>query len=305
METLDDILNLSWAQFDELRAAEEPRAAPLAPDCGRAQDDVVCTVEDEDGETSSHVCGMRCIHLLEDADGSYVCRLTGRVFGRQLCAGPTDSRRLCAYAPPAVRAKRRRTNAWVTTAEEVYGACTRAVVALLGPSHRRQSDAERLGKALKTATRIACARRRHEPCVLRLMCLAFAEVEHSGALVVQRTVTEAQMDALARLMCTLFQTVLAPYALCKTTSRRPTHQYYAYAMLYLLAQPEGPLGRRLHVPLLTSFMPEEKSLKTLNVIVSRVTLAKRYCLAAIQHYIDEAKAKAAAAAASLPCAAAS
>jgi len=117
------------------------------------------------------------------------------------------------------------------------------------------------------------------------------QVEHSGALVVHRSVTEAQMEALARLMTTLFQTVVAPYAVVKAASRRPTHQYFAYAMLYLLAQPEGPLGRRLHVPLLTSFMPEEKSLKSLNVIVSRVTLAKRYCLAAIQHYIETNKKK--------------
>jgi len=169
MDTLEDVLNLSWAQFEQLRAAASPPAHGSA--AGSTTDDVLCTVDDE-----THVCGMKCEHLLQDADGGYVCRLTGRCFGQQMCAGPTDDRRLCSFVPPMARAKRKRTNAWVTTSEEVFGACSRAVVTLLAPAHRVSSDAERLAKALKNASRLATAQRPTEPCVLRLMCAAFAEV---------------------------------------------------------------------------------------------------------------------------------
>jgi hypothetical protein len=284
---LSSIIDVSWHQVEQLtRAGIAPKPIALfeSGPCGVSTNGDFAVVVQEEGRDVVHLCGPKCIHLLLDDSGGYVCRLTGMSFGQQLCNGPTDAR-LCDVAmtpTPSDGKKRRRAHTWNTSTEEIFSACNQMVKKLLLNTQRKTSDNERLVKALKSAVRLASVDCAKFPCVLQLMFASFAEVERCGALVVKREVTLAQIDSITVLLVELFHTIIAPYLVIDR--RRPTSAYYGAAMCYQLAT--GNLGSKLHVPLLSVALPEEKSLKTLGIIVSRVTTAKRYILAAIKHHID-------------------
>jgi hypothetical protein len=76
---LSEVVDISWAQFDQYVAAvaaAPARAAAAAP-AGEAE----------------HACGYSCPHVCADDAGSYVCRLTGRVFGHQARGASVPPRR--------------------------------------------------------------------------------------------------------------------------------------------------------------------------------------------------------------------
>jgi hypothetical protein len=198
--------------------------------------------------------------------------------------GPLDNRPW--VAPTYFPGKRKRSAPKVVQAEDVYSACSQTVRKLLNFSDRAAPEEERLVKTLKLAVRRAPLLRETTPCAMRLMNALFADVEKGGAVLVQRTVSEYQLDALAGMLTQLYTTLVSPYTREKT--RRPTPAYYAVAMCYLLAT--RALGARLHVPMLAASLPEEKSLKRLDFSVTRMTAAKRYTLEAIKHYIVQRKA---------------
>jgi hypothetical protein len=262
---LDEVINVSWAQFDAIIGEHQPLAPPL--------------LVPPDG----HVCGFTCPHVVADDSGSYVCQLTGRIFGKQVMNGPLDAR--LWESPAYFPGKRKRVQRTFTPAEEVYATCSQTVTKLLDTNERRAADRERLAKALKASTRKAPAAREATPCVLTLMYKMFADVERCGATTVTQRVTEDQQQSLAGLLTSLYSTLVAPFA--TTDPRRPTGVYYAVAMCYLLSTQS--LGRRLHVPMLAAFLPEEKTLKYLGLSVTRMTSAKRYVLAAIKQYVSERK----------------
>ncbi len=266
---LSSLVDISWHQFDRI----------LKDDACDERSFLVPT-----GDVEPHVCGMDCPHVIMDDSGGYVCRLTGLCFGQQLCNGPTD-RRICdttVTPSPTGPKKRRRSPGWMTSNEEVFSACVQMVKKLLSNATKTQSDAARLGKALKSAVRLANAEHKSCVCALDLMYMCFSEIERCGAIVVKREITAESIDFIARLLFQLYHTVIAPYALVE--KHRPTSSYYAAAMCYQLAA--GTLGEKLHVPILSASLPEEKSLKNFGIIVSRVTTAKRYILAAIKKYVE-------------------
>jgi len=258
MTSLDEFIDISWAQFAALTQAP--------PEPARAADD--------------HECGYACQHVVADADGSFVCRLSGVVFGKQLCNGPLDSR-LMENRPYFPR-KRRRVVPTATPYEELFSTTLQTVTKLLDASRRRQTEHDRLVKSLKTAVRRAPGARAGEPCALRLLYKLFAEVERGGALTVVRAATQAQIEAVAGLVTNLHSVLLSPYS--KVNTHRPTTAYYVVAMCYLLST--ETLGKKLHVPLLAALLPEEKCLKHLDFSVTRMTAAKRYVLGAVKHYVD-------------------
>jgi hypothetical protein len=259
---LDDLLDVSWAQFDALTARPPPQ------------------LPQRSGE--EHQCGFDCPHVVADDSGSYTCRLTGVVFSQQVMNGPLDNRiwQSASYFPPGKRKRLART---VTPAELMYSTSSQVVHKLLDTKERRQAEEERLTKALRAAARRAPTLRHEEPCALVLLYRLMADVERCGAVTVTHVVNGKQMDAIASMLTTLFATVVAPYT--KVDHRRPTDAYYAIAMCYLLAT--NVLGRKLHVPILANSLPEEKQLKHLGYSVTRMTMAKRYVLEAIKHYVSK------------------
>lgn len=305
---LGDLLSLSWADFDALRNAgmveSNAKATFIESGMGGNVGCEPATVRTHEG--TLHLCGPKCEHLKLDDYGGYVCTLTGITFGQQITGGqdrtlgsprggmagldeefgmgisPTPSR-----ATPSNNLRKRRRNAGNCSHEEIFSSCTQTVANLMKTEARRKNDVERLEKALKFSARSATARREHEPCALKLLFHAYAEVERCGAVSVNQTMTDRQLDILALLLAQLYHAVIAPYSVIN--SKRPTNTYYAVGMCYLLAT--HALGERLHVPALTRLLPEEKSLKALNIIVSRVTAAKRYCLAAVKHFVVTHNAK--------------
>lgn len=258
---LDSIVDVCWAQFEVLTA---PRVAPEPPP--------------EPCDTPTHRCGYDCPHVVVDDAGSYTCTLSGVIFGKQICNGPLDSRlwQATAYFP----GKRKRSAPHPSQFEEVFSTSTQTVMKLLNTTERRQADADRLAKALKSAARRAPTLRREEPCALSLMYRLFAEVERGGATTVACRATAHQLECVAGLLTQLYSLLMAPYL--AVDPRRPTTAYYAVAMCYLLSTQS--LGRRLHVPMLAALLPEEKGLKHLGFSVTRMTSAKRYVLAAVKHY---------------------
>ena len=272
---LSDVVGISWALFDQYAAA---CAAPAAAASAAAAD--ARRRDDAGGEKgSAHVCGHGCPHVCADDSGSFVCRLTGVVFGHQVMNGPLDSRPW--VAPSYFPGKRKRSAPKVLQSEDVYSACAQTVHKLLDFSERAAADEERLMKTLKMAVRRAPQLRESTPCAMQLLNALFAGVEKGGSVLVKRSVAEAQLDALAAMLTQLYSTLISPYTREKT--RRPTPAYYAVAMCYLLST--RALGARLHVPMLAAFLPEEKSLKRLNFSVTRMTAAKRYTLDAVRHYV--------------------
>jgi hypothetical protein len=268
---LADVLQLSWEQLDLLRVAH------LAPA------PVVPHREPAPPPATEHVCGPLCPHVVADDSGSFVCRLTGVTFGKQIMNGPLDSRLWSAELRPSGGEKRKRSASCATPAEQMFSTCVQTVVKLLDTAQRKKTDEERLRSGLKAGARLAVVRRPETPCALQLLYALFAEVERSGALMVTRTVSEAQLTALATLLTQLYSNIITPYLLVER--RRPTNQYYGVAMCYLLST--QALGPRLHIPLLAAFLPEEKSLKRLGLVVSRVTTAKRFLLLAIKNYLEK------------------
>lgn len=265
---LGALIDVSWAQFDTIASENTKllRRVELRDNAVREP-------------TGEHVCGENCPHVTADDSGSFVCRLTGITFGKQIMNGPLDSR---LWASPFYFSeKRKRQPASLSSGEEMFGVCSQIVCKLLSAPQRIEADEERLGKALKAAARHAPLLQPSQPCALRLLYSLFAEVERSGALVVKRTITLSRRDAIARLLSSLYSIVIAPYT--KVDHRRPTNAYYAIAMCYILST--HSLGAQLHVPLLAVYLPEEKSLKRMDISVTRVTAAKRYALAAIKHYV--------------------
>lgn len=261
---LGELINVSWAQFDAITVQHAPPPPPLL----RSQ-----------GE--DHACGFRCPHVVTDDSGSFVCTLTGRTFGHQIMNGPLDNR---LWEPaPYFPGRRRRVVRVATPVEEVYATCSQTVKKLLDTTERRTADRERLQKALKAATRRASVARAETPCALYLLYKMFADVERCGATTVCGAVTDGQQESLSLLLTSLYSALVAPYA--AVDPRRPTNVYYGVAMCYLLAT--HVMGARLHVPLLASYLPEEKTLKALGLSVTRTTAAKRYILGAIKHSVAE------------------
>jgi hypothetical protein len=264
---LGELIQLSWENLDGFREIAESRAARASPP--------------DDEEEEEHRCaGYACPHVVADESGSYVCRLTGRTFGHQMMNGPIDNR--LWEAPAYFPGKRKRVARAIMPFEEVFSSCANVVNKLLDTMQRRQADADRVQKALKSAARRATSLCSTTPCALTLMYKLFAEVERSGALVVSRTVSEDRKSRIVHILTQVYQVVLAPYT--RVDKRRPSNAYYALAMCYLLST--QALGARLHVPLLAAFLPEEKSLKHMDFSVTRMTSAKRYILAAIKHYVS-------------------
>ena len=300
---LGDLLHASWDLFDQLQHANlapDRTVLPTKNSCGvggsylaLTDDAVLVTLPDSDGDDEPerqgprvHVCGSRCEYLHHDDDGSYVCTKTGRVFGRQLCFGPTDARLMAmgacpVPAQPPLGAKRRRNVNYIASHEDVFSACVQMTNKLLTTNQRRAADAERLEKAMRIALRVATAARPNEPCALRLLFKVYTEVEKNGATLMRRDVTRQDCDRIARLQTLIYHEVAAPYT--KVDTHRPTAAYFSAAMCYLMST--DVMGGKLHVPLLAAHMPEEKSLKQLGIIVSRVTMAKRWTLQAIKHFV--------------------
>jgi hypothetical protein len=269
---LADALTIVWDQLDLLRSRESPPPPPAGaagPSAGPPE------------PFGGHRCGPRCPHVFADDSGSFVCRLTGVAFGQQIMNGPLDSRLWEAPLREPGAEKRKRSASGPTPVEQMFSTCVQTVVKLLDTSQRRSADEERLKSGLKAGMRVAALRREETPCALRLMYSLFAEVERCGALLVTRKISEAKVTALGTLLAQLYSAIVAPYL--RVEKRRPTNQYYAVAMCYLLAT--RALGERMHVPFLSAHLPEEKSLKRLGLVVSRVTSAKRFLLLAIKHFM--------------------
>lgn len=307
---MDQFLELSWDLFDGLcQAGLAPqKSALVVPKTGgvgtslyAGSEDVVNVLLPDDMSDSEedtkerqgpriHVCGFKCRRLhLDEKEGEYVCMITGRAFGKQFFFGPTDTRVCGGNDPtpsptptPGIRVKRKRNALGIASSEEVFGACVQTVNKLLTARERKASDAERLSKAMKTATRTASLARPSQPCAMSLLFTVYAELEKSGVSLVEHHVTSASCDAIAHQLTRFFSRVVAPYT--RVDSRRPTNAYYAAAMCYLLRG--DTLGKRMHIPLLRAAMPEEKALKELKIVVSRVTTAKRYVIQAVRYFID-------------------
>ena len=298
---LGDLLSLSWADFDALRNAgmveSHAKATFIESGLGGNVGCEPATVRTDEG--TLHMCGPKCEHLKMDDYGGYVCTLTGITFGQQITGGqdrtlgsPHEAAACLddveyggtsstPRATPSNIVRKRRRNAGNSTHEEVFSACSQTVANLMTADARRKSDNERLEKALKMSARSATAMREKENCALKLLFHAYAEVERCGAISLNQTMNARQLEVLALLLTQLDHAVIAPYSV--VNSKRPTIMYYAVGMCYLLST--HALGERLHVPALARVLPEEKSLKSLNIIVSRVTAAKRYCLCAVKHFV--------------------
>ncbi len=243
-----------------------------------------------------HVCGPACPHVVLDDTGYWTCGLTGLILGCQLSNGSFDRNRFMDDVfVPTPRARSKRT--W--NADDFFpimiAACTQALNQLLNAEKRDLVDKIKLDKARKAATRLACAELEKSVTstsitasrtVMDVCNLAFTEFEKLGGNPVRLVMTPSKVSSIASIAAQIYGTVVVPYV--KVDTKKPVHCYYAVAVMYMLAN--GTFGKSLQVPLLAAVLPDEKSLKNLGFIVSRMTSAKRYILDALNYYLQENQA---------------
>jgi hypothetical protein len=285
MDEFADELEISWQHFDILKSiGAVPRSTHKVNayyNAGGASRNDVVTVQISDSEV--HVCSSSCEHIIFGDSGDYICSLSGRSFGQQVSNGSYSDRTFTDdVVSPSHRVRKRRNTLWTSSHEEIYSACSMTIKKLLSNQLRDEVDATRLDKSLKAGLRIASSMRSTDVCVMHHLFALLTEVERCGANTVKRKITEQQLESLARILTEMFHIFISPYQ-HKVAPKRPTNLYFAVGMCYVLATPA--LGEKLYVPLLAQLLPEEKSLKSLHINVSRTTIAKRYCLDAIRHYI--------------------
>lgn len=291
----DDLTEI-WHHFDVLKGLG---AAPITAAGERLQNEISSekyrgSIEakpiyiEETGEF--HICSNKCPFLIFGDCGDFVCTKTGLSFGCQISNGSFDEKhfRDDIISPPTSNGTRKRRAVFVSSNEEVFSAASQAIGKLMENRQRDEVDAARKEKTIKAGLRMA-ALQKEQPGVVNGMHLLFsllAEMERAGVSTLERKIDRYELDHLAGLLAALYAKVIASYSV-ETHEKRPTNNYYSFGMLYLLANPN--IGTKLHVPMLLKFLPEEKSLKNLGINVSRVTLAKRYCLDAIRHLMNKRK----------------
>jgi hypothetical protein len=113
----------------------------------------------------------------------------------------------------------------------------------------------------------------------------FAEFEKLGGSPIHHVLTPTKINSIASIAAQIYGTVIVPYV--KIDSKKPINCYYSIAVMYMLSS--GTFGKALHLPVLSAMLPDEKSLKNLGFIVSRMTSAKRYILDALNHYLKSNK----------------
>lgn len=300
MEADDALVQLAWKHLKELQenACAPPSNAivtfPSAAACvgGFTQCPRV---------VGTHVCGSSCQHLVLDETGFWTCSLSGMVVSQQLSNGSYDQNRFMDdVVIPTPRPRSKRT--W--NAEDFYpnmiAACSQALNQLLNADKRELVDKNKLEKARKAAFRLAATQFEHmlahtvavgtaaggdTPTLMRLLNSTYAEFEKLGGCPSSHVVTQTKIHSIASIAAQIYGTVIVPYVAVNT--KKPVNSYYAVAVLYMLST--GTFGKALHIPLLTATLPDEKSLKNLGFIVSRMTSAKRYILDALNHYLQRNK----------------
>lgn len=313
------IIDLSWQQFEQLAASGAAPASCVKTPFqervhGQTETDVLITFEDDDEDAAvlddqeldaserqgkrTHMCGMRCTHRKMTLDGQWVCTLTGRMFGQIICNGPTDNRMANAgfafdsTPTPTPRDesgahKRKRSLPKPTGTAELYGTASSVARNLLCNPKREHNEDERLKRALKTACRVATQARPRYNNAMQLMNLAFQSVEQAGAFTVRRKVSLLDCERIASMCAHFYSSVICKYN--GTTMKRPSPVYISLALFYIFATKN--LGEKLHVPILASYLPEEKSLKNLGFNISRMTQTKRWILEAVKFYVSTRQQK--------------
>ena len=313
MSELDDELDWTWQAFDVLRRSHAGPVVSIANfdnnfalNAGSSMQalDYATTVfldDEEDDETDDpnfqgrrqHVCGSACREYVIDSDGSFTCRLTGRVFGQQVCVGPTNDSLMVnsdySLVPGAFKRKRR-TKAdgihVIADGAALFSAASQVLNTMMYHEGRRKFEDERLARSVKAANKVAVVEVTTRPGkpLLSVLFAAYADMEKTGVTFVKlpekTSNTSADLDAVAAYMCRLATYVLPSHV--RVDPKLPAPHYMFWGFAYLLST--DTLGEKMRIPLLTSYLPEEKMLKSLNVNISRVTVAKRYVIDAFKTF---------------------
>jgi hypothetical protein len=164
----------------------------------------------------------------------------------------------------------------------MIAACSQALNQLLTAEKRELVEKAKLEKARKSALRtVELLFTQPTICMMTVLNKTFAEFEKQGGSRVHHTISPTKINSIASIAAQIYGTVIVPYV--KVDSKKPINCYYSVAVMYMLSS--GTFGRALHLPVLSAMLPDEKSLKNLGFIVSRMTGAKRYILDALNHYL--------------------
>jgi len=315
VSVMSDDLDLSWAAFETLRKSGAQTTTRVADtdtnrqwNCGssfKALDYAhVVQVDDDDEEddgdaleasgadtsqkrTKAHVCGSACRDFIINDEGSFTCKITGRVFGQQLCVGATDARltldtsnTLTVHNERKRKLKRDGLHVLQDSAL-MYSAATNVLHKILHDEGRKKFDQLLLNRTLKAISKLTVTSSVQQP-LLSLLNSCYSELEAAGVSLVRFSTNDdehrATTDTIAAFMNIILSTVLPVYV--RIQPKPPKPMYLMWALAFLLSGES--LGEKMRIPFLTSHMPDEKTLKNMGVNISRVTTAKRYILEAVK-----------------------
>jgi hypothetical protein len=264
----DDDTNLidSWDLFDKLKQLESA-STPSTPEGA-----IVC---------EDHVCGPLCCFLIEDDNGSYVCPLSGMVFGQQTALGFSDHTYLQQSAAPAHTPRATPRRSYNSSRTELFSIAVQQICRLVKNVRREEYSEKKNASARKTAvkqltaatTQLATA----GGCLMRATESVYGVYERYGGGVITRRFSDRRINLIAETICSMYHKLWVPYA--QVSDHRPTRQHFCLAALYIIA--EGNFGRKLHDPLLSCYLPDIKSLSKFGIKVNQLTNSSRFIKEAI------------------------
>jgi len=269
----EDIAN-AWDHFDKLKLLQE-QSSPGTPSDAILLED--------------HVCGSRCPFLTEDDNGSFVCPLSGMVFGQQTALGfSTHSFLTTAVHPPSDAPKPRARRIYGQSKTELYSIAVQQTCRLLKENARKMHAERKESNARKSAFKHFLAAKdqvkRKGGCLLRATESVYSTFERYGGGVVERKFSDRRISITAETICSMHHRLWVPYS--AKSEHRPTRQHFCIAALYIIA--EGHFGKKLFDPLLDSYLPDLKSLSQFKIKVNQVTNALRFIKEAIC-FVQKAK----------------